>query len=313
MIRKLLSAIRRAAAVLLPAAVLVSFPVAAGAGIRVAVSVAPVHSLIAGVMAGTGSPELIIKPGASPHDYGLTAAAAALLSRADLVFWVGPGLESSLQKPLTVLAKKARIVTITEAPGVRLTAPTGEKASRAYEASGASGAYDPHIWLDPANARAIVRAAAAALSKADPANAAHYAANGRKLDRRLATLDRDLRRRLAPIANRPFMVYQNAFAYLQRAYGLKIAGSVVRRGGELMSAGRARRLRAIIRSRRIRCLFIGPLQSRRSVRALTDGLELSLGVLDPLGMGTKPGPELYFDMMENMARSLKGCLYTKEH
>jgi zinc transport system substrate-binding protein len=273
-------------------------PAAAGAGIRVAVSVAPVHSLIAGVMAGTGSPELILKSGASPHDYSLTPAAAALISRADLIFWVGPGLESSLLKPLAVLAKKARIVTLAEAPGVRLTAPTAKNNSRQA----------PYIWLDPAGARAIVRAAVAALSKADPANAARYTANGRKLDRRLAGLDRDLRRRLAPLAKHPFMVYHNAFAYLQRAYGLKIAGPVGRRAGELMSAGRLRRLRALIRSHRIRCLFIGPLQSRRSVRALTDGLELSLGVLDPLGMEAKPGPALYFHMMENLARALEGCL-----
>ncbi len=278
-------------------------PAAAAAEIRVAVSVAPVHSLIAGVMAGTGSPDLIIKPNASPDNYRLTPAAAAVISNADLIFMVGPGLESSLVRPLAVLAKKARVVTLAEAPGIRLTAPTGENNARR--------AYDFHIWLDPANARAVVRAAVRALSEADPANATRYTANGRKLDRRLAALGRDLRRRLTPLGRQPFLVYRNAFAYLGRAFGLDIAGSISRPAGAPMSARRVRRLRGLIRSRRIRCLFLGPLQTSRSVRALTDGTDLSLGVLDPLGAETKPGPALYFRIMENLARALEGCLYTK--
>ncbi len=277
---------------------------AASAEIRVAVSVAPIHSLIAGVMAGTGMPELILKSGVSPHGFSLTPAAAARIAKADLIFWVGPGLENFLVKPLALSAKKTRIVTLAEAPGVRFAAPTGENNARR--------AYDSHIWLDPANARAIVLAAVAALSKADPANAARYTANGRKLDRRLAALDRDLRRRLAPLANRPFLVYHNAFAYLGQAFGLDIAGSVARPAGVSMSARRTRRLRGLIRSRRIRCLFLGPLQPPGTVRALTDGTGVSLGVLDPLGAETKPGPALYFRIMENMARALEECLYSKE-
>ncbi len=275
-------------------------PAAAVAEIKVLASAAPIHSLIAGVMAGVGSPELIVKSTASPDNYRLTPAAAARIAKADLIFMVGPGLENSLLKPIAVLAKKARVVILAEAPGVRLAAPRGENNARQT--------YDFHIWLDPANARAIVLAAVGALSKADPANAASYTTNGRKLDRRLATLERDLRRRLAPLGRQPFLVYHNAFAYLERAFGLEVAGSLAGPAGAPMSARRVARLRALIRSRRIRCLFLGPLQSSNSVRALTDGLDVSLGVLDPLGMGMEPGPELYFRMMENLARALEGCL-----
>ncbi|MEM7563287.1 MAG: zinc ABC transporter substrate-binding protein [Pseudomonadota bacterium] len=96
-------------------------PMAAAANSpKVAVDIAPVHSLVAQVMAGVGKPDLIIPPGASPHEYTLRPSEAEALSRADVVFWVGEQLTPWLESPIENLASNATKVTLLEVPGVIL-------------------------------------------------------------------------------------------------------------------------------------------------------------------------------------------------
>ena len=87
---------------------------------RVAVDIAPVHALVAKVMAGVGAPDLVVPPGASPHGYALRPSEAAVLQGADLVIWVGPGLTPWLADPLDTLAPDAARLSLLEADGVRL-------------------------------------------------------------------------------------------------------------------------------------------------------------------------------------------------
>jgi len=200
---------------------------------RVVASIPPVHALVAGVMAGVGEPELLMRGGGSPHAYSLRPSQALALREAEVVFWVGEALETFLEKPLQSLAGGARVVELLEAPGVQLLpvraggAWEGEGHHGGEQTAGAGpgaeghdhGGVNPHVWLDPANASALVTAIATALSRADPAHRAAYAANAGRLRSALADLDAELRARLAPVRARPFVVFHDAYAYLEQAYG----------------------------------------------------------------------------------------------
>ena len=83
-------------------------------------SIPPVHSLVAAVMAGVGEPKLLVKGGSSPHTASLRPSDAAALQKADLVFWIGDGLETFLAKPLAALPDRAEVVALAGAPGVKL-------------------------------------------------------------------------------------------------------------------------------------------------------------------------------------------------
>ena len=142
---------------------------------KVVASIKPVHSLVAGVMRGFGEPVLLIAGSGSPHGYSLRPSEARALSEADLVFWVGDGLEASLAKPIAALAGgRARVIALAEAEGVRLLqaraggpwdAPKGMHDHGANAAAhGTDIQADLHIWLDSENAIAIVRAAVTALA-----------------------------------------------------------------------------------------------------------------------------------------------------
>ena len=107
---------------LLAAGALALLPPAALAEPAVVASIPPIHSLVAGVMEGIGDAHLLVKGGASPHTYTLRPSDAGLLSRADVIFWVGEELEAFLVKPLSALGAAAEVVALSEAPGLRLLA-----------------------------------------------------------------------------------------------------------------------------------------------------------------------------------------------
>ena len=87
---------------------------------NVAVDIAPVHSLVARVMDGVGTPSLIVQSGASPHEYSLRPSEAAALQNADLVFWIGEDLTPWMEDAVETLATNASVTTLLEADGTTL-------------------------------------------------------------------------------------------------------------------------------------------------------------------------------------------------
>ncbi len=276
---------------------------------RVVATVAPIHSIVAAVMAGVGEPTLLLGPGDSPHTYSLRPSDAADLQDADLVFQVGLGLESFLSQSLAVLAKDARIVTMADLPGMHLLAPRDEAEHRAAEGGLAHyGAFDPHLWLDPRNARALAAGAASVLSELDPENADAYAANALREDQLLAALDDELERLLRPVESRPFLTLHDAFLYLERRYALNGLGALMIGPDRQTSANGVQDLRDLIRATGTVCIFAEPQFEPRIIGTVAEGLEVRFGVLDPIEGGVHPGPDFYPEMMRANAAALVECL-----
>ncbi len=279
---------------------------------HVVVSVAPLHSLVSGVMAGLGVPKLLVRGAASPHDTSLRPSDARALTRAQVVIWAGPVLETFLVKAVAVLARNARVVTLTEEASLRrLPLPGSVPGTGAGGGAGDGarpGAVDPHLWLDPVNARRMVAIFAAVLAETDPDNAEAYRANATRLAERLDALDAELRERLAPVRRVPYLVFHDAYAYVAARYRLNQVGAFavnpeIRPGARHLSA-----LRRRIRDEGVACVFIEPQFSPALVEAVTGGTAVRVATLDPLGVGLAPGPEAYFRMMRALADNLVACL-----
>ena len=262
---------------------------------KVVVTVLPVHSLAAMVMQGIGTPGLLLKGGAGPHGYALRPSDARLISDAEIIFWIGPAFEVFLSRPLATLGRGARITALAAAPGiVAIKTP--------------AGATDMHLWLDPMNAAAMVRAMAGALSRADPANAAAYAANAGVAAARLDALDRELRRRLQPVQGIPYVVFHDAYRYFERRYGLESIAAVTRGPERPPGARRLRRIRRRMTERRARCIFSEPQFRPALAEALVRGTAARHAVLDPLGAGIAPGADAYGALLRRLAGALTDCL-----
>ena len=278
---------------------------------QVVVTTKPIHALVAGVMAGVAEPELLIKGAGSPHDYSLRPSDAKLLGRAELVVRVGADFETFLNKSLASLGGQARILSLDALPGmILLPAREGGVWERHEHGGEAHEAADHretnlHLWLDPQNGRAIVAGLVKTLVELDPANGERYRQNGAALDRRLVELDGRLAKQLQAVAGRPFVVFHDAYPYLEKRYNLWAVGSITVSPERAVGARRLSEIRAKIKSSGARCVFSEPQFEPKLVRMLTEGSGATTGVLDPEGAGLTPGPEAYFQLLEGLGRSLQ--------
>lgn len=263
---------------------------------RVVASIKPVHALVASVMEGVGIPALLVQGNASPHAYSLRPSDAKMLSNADAIFWVGPGMETALAKPLTSLPGKAAVVALISVDGV--------KALRGADAASVDG----HIWLDVENAKAIVAAVTQTLVQIDSENAARYAANATHLATQLDDLDAQVRAQLAPVAKRPFIVFHDAYRYFTNRYGLNLLASVTVNPEQPPGGRHVAELKALIAQNTSICVFAEPQFQPKLMSIFQESQHAKAGVLDPEGNALMPGPRFYADLMHDLADNLVRCL-----
>ena len=281
---------------------------------KVLASIKPLHSLAANSMAGAGQPALLMRATASSHIYTLRPSDARSIAQADVIFWIGPAYESFMAKAVQGVARQTRVVEIGELPGIRLLPVRhggvwAEHDEAAHAQSGdEDNETDMHLWLDIDNAQAIAWAMTAALTAADPANGALYEANAAHLTERLADLDEELRETLAPAAGKPYIVFHDAYHYLERRYGLLPVGSITVTPDRVPGPRRLSELRRAIVDRKAACVFSEPQFTSSLVATVTNGTPARSGTLDALGSTTVDGTDGYFATMRALAGSLVGCL-----
>ena len=283
---------------------------------EVVVSIAPIHALAAGVMQGVAEPRLLISGGASPHSYSLKPSEARALNEARMVVRVSDQLESFLQRPLENLAGRAEVVTLTSVKGMivyesrdgGLWESGGQTVKGARNEAQKNHGHDPHIWLDPRNAKRIVNALAMTLRKVYPEHAKAFAANAKKLVLRLDKLDRDLLAATRPLRGKPYILFHDATRYFDTRYMLNAVGAITISPDRPPGARRLNEIRTYIRSNGIRCIFTEPQFQPKLVQTLISGTGAKTVSLDPIGAGIAPGPDLYFRLMRNLAGSMAACL-----
>ena len=282
-------------------------------GINVVAAIKPVHALVASVMQGVGEPHLLVEGNASPHTYSWKPSGAQALENADLVFWIGPDLEVFLVNPLNTLAPNAKIVALADARNVT-TLPLREGGKfelhdhHDEDAGHGHDEIDMHIWLDPKNASAMVHEIALALGTADPDNAQTYAANALSTSRAIDALAEELATLLAPVQDRPFIVFHDGYQYFETRFSMNAVGSITVSPETIPGVRRIEQIREIVKNVGAVCVFAEPQFTPRLVSIVTEDTKAKAGVLDPMGAEIASGPELYFDLLRNLATSMKECL-----
>lgn len=276
---------------------------------RVVASIKPLHALAAGVMEGVAVPDVLIKGGGSVHAYALRPSDAVALDKAEVVFWIGPALEGFLERPLGALAGKARVVALIAAPGVRVLSPRkGGRWEADREHGSSADRVDGHIWLDPRNASAVAVVMAETLSAADPANALRYRQNAVALGVKLDALDAELAAKLAPVKDKPYVVFHDAYHYFEARYALRAIGSITVSPDRGPGARRLADVQEKISTLGPACVFSEPQFEPKIVQTLKRGTAARTGVLDPEGSVLAPGPDLLFNLLRDLADNLVRCL-----
>ena len=297
------------------------------ADVKVVASIKPVHSLVASVMQGVSEPSLLVKGAGSPHTYSLKPSQAKELQEADIVFWMSHDLEAFLENSIESIATNATAVSLMDTHGLmKLNFREGgafDSHDHGHDDHGndkhddhghdkhddhGHDEVDPHVWLDPQNAKSLVHEIEEHLAEIDPSNAAKYEANAKAVMKKLDALTKEIEADLKPIRERGYVVFHDAYQYFEKRFGVSAVGSITVSPEVLPGAERVSELRDKVKSLNASCVFSEPQFEPKLVKTITENTDASTGVLDPLGTNIKDGPELYFTLIRNMAKSLKDCL-----
>lgn len=297
-----------------------------GGGLQVVAS----NPIIADVASQVGGEHVsvaaLVPAGVDPHAFEATPQDIARLDGAALIFINGLGLEDSLESLLHEAEETGKVVVVSA--GIE---PLGFEDDHAHEDEhGHEGEHDdhehegehddhehegehdgdehqhhgedPHVWWNPANIQVWVDNIAAALSAADPANAAAYQANAEAYKAELAALDGWIAEQVdgVPTANRQLVVDHQSLNYFAAAYGFESVGALVSSFSTLSeaSAGELAELEHAMEHLGVRAIFVG----NSANPALAERVSADTGVqVVPLyieTLSTAEGPAAtYLEMM----------------
>ena len=313
------------------------------AEVKVVASIKPIHSLVSYVMDGVGKPDVIVDGYNSPHGFSLKPSHAKMIENADLIIWVGEDLEAFLEKPLNTIAKKAVNIEIMDLSGVKKLKFREKNIFEGHDDHGhghkekkhddhghghkekkhddhghkkakhddhgheghAHGEHDPHVWLDPMNAKVIVKEIEKQLVKLDPDNGSKYKANSKKAQSELDNLTKNIQGDLK--GNLRFVVFHDAYQYFENRFGIKVLGALTVNPDVLPGAEQLSEIREVIEHEKVNCLFSEPQFNPAIIKSIAKDTKIKTGVLDPLGATLDKGKGMYSELLQGMYASFKGC------
>jgi len=295
---------------------------------RVAVDIAPIHSLVAQVMEGIGMPDLIIQPGATPHEYSLRPSEAAALQSADLVFWIGPDLTPWLEEAIETLAPAADLTTLMDIDGTVQLEFREDAVFEAHDHSdhadeddhddhddhadhGDHAGHDPHAWLSPKNAMTWLEVIAGRLSAVDPVNSDAYVANAASGRAVIEALMDEVDATLDPVRGRAFIVFHEAYQYFETDFDVSASGAISISDASDPSPARIAEIRGQIAEQGVDCVLAEPQFNPGLVATVLRGSDAQMGIVDPLGADLELGAELYPQLIRNLSNALAECLRSK--
>jgi zinc transport system substrate-binding protein len=234
---------------------------------------------------------------------------------------VGDNLEAFLHKALESpdIAQK-KLFQAAELPGIRmLPARSGglwephhhegeEEGAQEEDPDNDHDGKDPHIWMDPENAKVIARELAVILSGLDAENATKYRANAEKFAASMDALSKEIDGAVSPVRDKRYIVFHDAYQYFEKRYGLAGVGSITVSPEQAPGAKRLQDIQEKIGTHGARCVFREPNFEPALVDTVIAGTPARSGVLDPEGASLNEGADLYFDLLRGIADSLKSCL-----
>jgi len=295
-------------------------------------------------MNGVTKPDLIVDGYASPHGFAMKPSHAKMLQNADLIFWVGEDLENFLEKPLGSIAKKAEKIELMQVKGLQILKFRERNIFDDHDDHGhddhgkkedhddhdhdshakkdghddhddhkghddheghAHGEFDPHIWLDPINAKVILFEMSKHLIENDPKNEKIYRDNLSKGYKEIDKLTKDVSSELSnSVAS---IVFHDAYQYFEKRFSVNILGAFTVNTDVMPGAEQLAEIREVIEHDKVACVFSEPQFNPDIIKAVAKDMNIKTGVVDPLGATLNPGKDLYFSLIKNMSASFKGC------
>ena len=309
--------------------------------IKVVTTIKPLHSLISRIMETRGEPQLIIEGTNNPHTFVFKPSHAKMIEEADIVFWIGEDLEAFMEKPLNSLAKDTKKIVFMDSEfiekiefreknifddhdgheeeheghedehegheddDVHEDEHEGHDDDHKDAHAHAHGEFDPHIWLDPENAKEMVKIIRDELIKIDPEGQRQYSVNTAgatlELDNLINSVEKELSKDIS------YIVFHDAYQYFENRFGVIPAGALTLNPDVLPGAKQIADIQDVINDKGIKCIFSEPQYNPKIIETLGNDMNVSTGVIDPLGAFIEAGPTMYVELINGIANSIKEC------
>ena len=292
---------------------------------HVLVSIKPLQLIAAAITDNITTPELLLPPGSSPHSYSLRPSDVRKLAAADLVFWIGPDMESFLPKVLKRHVDEGKAIALMNSQGIKLsellTTEGGEEHNHDHNHghnhnhghdrghAHEHGTHDPHIWLDPNNVIVMAQVMMQKLSSLDSSNRDKYESNYKKFVTQMKVTDRDNKELLRGVGEQGFFVFHDAWGYLTRHYNLSVADVFTISPTQAPGARHMASLRRQLKEQSHQsCVFREPQFQPGYLDVLIDDLQIKVDVLDPLSADIAVTPDGYSRYLNGIASTIHRCL-----
>ena len=247
----------------------------------------------------------MVPSGTEPHDWEPSTNDLKNLEKADVFIYNGADMEPWADDLLVSRSDTLPVVGASENVELRTTDGEHEHAHEHEDADHHHGDFDPHVWLDPENAKIEMEAIRDALCAADPENSTVFQSNYEKYAAELDALDAEFREKLAPLPNRTIVVAHEAFGYLCDAYGLTQVGIEGLSPDSEPDPGRMAKVIDFVREHSISTIFFEELVSPKVAEAIASETGAQAKMLSPLeGLSDEQaaaGADYFSVMHDNLA------------
>lgn len=223
----------------------------------------------------------LIPAGVDPHTYKTVASDLNKIEGAQIVIFIGRGLEGRLGEVLAGL-NPSKVTTLALAGVDDEDTPFDIVEDRS----------DPHIWMDPAIWANAADSVAKVLATADPDNAAYYEDNAKRYRNQLNELTRESAIALEkiPSSRRVLITPHDSFRYFGQRFNIRTEGLQGISTATEASAARVRELSDLIAERAIPAVFFESTQPMNTMDALAKAARAK-------GVDVKVAGPLYTDSL----------------
>lgn len=244
----------------------------------------------------------LVPAGTEPHDWEPAPMDIANLEKADILIYNGAGMEDWIEKVLSSIDNDS-LLAVEASKSVKLLEDPDEDHGDLE--------YDPHVWLNPMNAKMQLESIKDALVEADPSNRDYYESNYSDYAQKLDGLDAEFREAVSGFQKRDIIVAHQAFGYLCEAYGLTQVAIEGLSADAEPSPARMAEITEFARKNDVKYIFFEELISPKVAEAIAREIGAETAVLNPLeGLeeeDIKAGKE-YFTVMRENLEALKKAL-----
>lgn len=277
---------------------------------RIVTTLKPLTLIAQGIATPDMTVSTLVPPGSSPHNYSMKPSQRRALHDADVIFWVGPDMETFLARLLASGEFRDRTVALLPGDGAEAHDDHGNDnhAGHHEHHHDHGGEDDPHIWLDPALAGEIAETMEHALAEQDGVDREALTRNLAQFKTALKQTEAEIQAKLAPVKDISLYSYHNAFVRFAEHYGLNLEGTLTLNPELSPGARHIAQIQERLGKAHQPCLLTEPQFNPGAWEVITEKLDVRFSTWDPLATEVAEGPDGYLAFQHQIADAVLKCL-----